>query len=200
MATFNIIAFRQQTKNARNSIKNIAVNAALAKFNGIKFASIKEFEDDKITKEIDNGPTSDNISNTLKGKGNLFSFIGFERDERPMSVVRQALQTIWQMDKDQVKIEDKGDILLFKYPVRTVNLEYLYDITPMPWGGRGSWLQGIEKGISGFTNYIYWKIYETNPPSRSGTGVQADHALRGGEFRPRVYITKILRNFVKRFN
>ncbi len=193
MAKFNVINFRKETKGARNSFKNIAKNAALAKFNRLKHELLEEFDEHDVTKEIKGGPDAQNISNTLGGRGNLFSFIGFEAGSDPIDVVREALEQFIVMDEVAV-IEDKGDKVLFKFPVKKVTLRNLYDITPLPWESGRSWLQGIEKGISGLGYYIYWKVLP-NPPSRSGTGIQGDNLLRGGSFSPRPYISKIMANF-----
>ena len=41
---------------------------------------IKQFESHPVTKEISGGSSSSNVSGTLGGYGNLFSFIGFHNN------------------------------------------------------------------------------------------------------------------------
>ena len=44
---------------------------------GLKGVAMKEFDRHPITRELQQGPSSTNLSGTLGGTGNLFSFIGF---------------------------------------------------------------------------------------------------------------------------
>lgn len=198
MGTFNKIVFRNETRRARiNSLKNIAPNAAQASFNSIKLEAVEMFESHLVTKELEGGETASNISNTLGGKGNLFSFIGFPKESKPVDIIREILELLIVMSRDPV-IEEKFDSIVFKFPVRIPNLQTIYEFTPMPWENGKSWVQGIERGISGFSHYIYWKILP-NPPSRSSTGVQTDNLLRSQEYKPTVYMSQIINNLRKRF-
>lgn len=194
---FNIITFRKQTEKARNSFKNIAYNAALTRFTAAKNESLKDFDDHPITKELRAGPDASNSSGTLGGKGNLFSFIGFYEGEDPTNIVREALEVYWNLERTPI-IEDKGNRINFKFKVNSPSLTKLYSLTPLPWEEGRSWLRGIEKGISGLGNYIYWKTLP-NPPSRSGTGIQSQTILRNAIFRPRDYMTEILKTFESNF-
>ena len=62
----------------------------------------------------------------------------------------------------------------------------------MPWEG-GSWAEGVEEGLSGFSYYMYKKFGE----GRSGYGLQSDHEIRKAIFTPKSYITELLNNFRK---
>ncbi len=196
MATFNVINFRKETQRARNSFKNIARNAAIVRLNSIYDNTLKNFEKSEITQEIDAGPTASNISKTLGGRGNLFSYIGFLEGSDPLRAVREALESIGMQDGQPVILENES-LITFKFAIRRPTLKDLYDITPMPWEEGVSWLRGIEKGISGLSNYIYWKVLP-NPPSRSSTGVQAENELRGAVFTPKQYMSVILRDLDER--
>jgi len=44
---------------------------------GLKGVALKEFDKHHVTRELSQGPAGVNLSNTLNGVGNLFSFIGF---------------------------------------------------------------------------------------------------------------------------
>lgn len=195
---FNVITFRKQTEKARNSFKNLAYNAAAARFNSIKNESLREFENHLVTREIEEGEEASNISGTLGGRGNLFSFIGFNKGEDPIDVVREALEILWDLEEKPI-IEDKGSKINFKFKVKSPTLSKLYSLTPLPWESGRSWLRGIEKGISGLGSYIYWKKLPS-PPSFSGTGIQSRGYVRSTEFKVTDYMTVILDNFNKRFS
>ena len=71
----------------------------------------------------------------------------------------------------------------------------------MPWES-GSWIKGIEEGISSFSSYMY-KAFES---VRSKRGAQAkeegkadapDQMIRAGAFMPVKYISKIIEDFKK---
>ena len=49
------------------------------------------FNNHPITKEIDSGNQATNLSNTLGGVGNLFTYIGFEEGSKPTDIIRKYL-------------------------------------------------------------------------------------------------------------
>ena len=55
---------------------------------------IEHFNAHPVTQEIEGGPDANNISGTLIGYGNLFSFIGFSENESPIHPVRNILRTM----------------------------------------------------------------------------------------------------------
>jgi len=52
---------------------------------------ISEFLNHPITVEIKTGPYAENISGTLNGYGNLFSFIGFSDGDDPINPIEGLL-------------------------------------------------------------------------------------------------------------
>ena len=52
---------------------------------------IKDFSSHAVSAEIEGGPTASNLSGTLGGYGNLFSFIGFSQGEDPLSAIKDML-------------------------------------------------------------------------------------------------------------
>ena len=78
-------------------VKNSKVvsNLVKAKFKPIAEKSAKKllssYEKHPVTREIKRGPQTSNISGTLGGYGNLFSFIGFDSSEDPTSVISEIL-------------------------------------------------------------------------------------------------------------
>jgi hypothetical protein len=205
MGKFNIITFRKETEKVRSSpaLVTLARNAAMARFLSAKEDAISEFDNHPVTQELLNGPESnENLSNTLGGRGNLYSFIGFPEGEEPTKVVRDALIDGLQVEKTP-EIETKITRTNFKFRVLTPDMADLEALTPMPWESGLSWLRGIERGISGLGHYIYWKLDILNKypnGSRSGAGLQVDNLLRTISFRPVSYISEILGRFLSRFS
>jgi hypothetical protein len=50
-----------------------------------------DFETHPVTKELDAGPDSPNISGTTQGYGNLFAYFGFYSGDKPTETVRKYL-------------------------------------------------------------------------------------------------------------
>tara|TARA_Y100000592_G_C5482423_1_gene326499 strand:- start:2402 stop:2974 length:573 start_codon:yes stop_codon:yes gene_type:complete len=169
---------KQLYTEARNPVKNFI----LEEFDDIKKEMIRSFENHPVTRELDAGPKSSNISKTLS-KGNLFSFIGFDAGEKPTEVIRQSLHN------SRIVIS-KGTKGTFNFDFFLPNMEELFKSTPLPWANGRSWLKGIEQGMSGLGRYLY---SENLPTSRSGTGIQVKGSS-GGRFRNVSYMSAILRS------
>ena len=133
-----------------------------------------------VSIELNNGPSASNISNTLDGKGNLYSFIGFDAGDQP---VQDVVDAIDKNTRIQSKNSKDG---FFNFEVLTPSLEELGSYTPMPFEGGNSWLKGIEKGISGFSNYVYGLLF---PTSRSGRGIQSENQIRRASYKPTKYFS-----------
>lgn len=151
-----------------------------AKFAKIKNEMIAEFESHPVTIELDGGPNASNISGTL-GRGNLFSFIGFDQSAKPTEVIRQALMNT--------------EVFLTRAPRGHFNVSFtlptkedLFSKTPLPWATGRSWLKGIEHGLSGLGKYMYGKFES----GRSGTGIQSKRSIGMGKFKNTKYISQIL--------
>jgi hypothetical protein len=146
---------------------------------------IQSYETDPVTVEIDGGVLASNSSSTLGGKGNLFSFIGFESGSDPTQPVKQLLRNKINFS---VKALTNGN---FKIEIAAPTKEDLYNISPIPWNPGRSWLDGIEKGIAGLGSYVY----KDSPSSRSGKGIQTKTSV-GGRFSNRSYMSTILKEFL----
>lgn len=186
---------------ARNSKRTIAASLDLSKsqeyiayvnnvinseFEAIKNEFINQFDKHPVTREIEAGHSSSNISNTLGGKGNLFSFIGFEKNDKPTEVIRNLLNSKTHITKILTK-KDGSFSTFAQYPM----LPEIYAVTPMPWAPGRSWAEGIERGISGLGYYM-------NKPgknSRSGKGLQSNSLIRNLSFAARPYMSEIIRWF-----
>jgi len=53
---------------------------------------LKSFEKHPVTAEIAGGASASNLSGTLGGTGNLFTYIGFSSGDKPLSILRILLE------------------------------------------------------------------------------------------------------------
>jgi len=157
----------------------------IKKYENSKDLFFKEVQNHPVTQEIANGPSANNISNTLGGKGNLFSFIGFDKTTSPIDDLINGLEKSFSIKKEEKKDRNR-------YIINFATLSKIKNVTKMPWESGNSWVERIEKGISGFSNYMYKKFEN----SRSGSGVQTENSLRSGSFRKTNYLTDIINRFI----
>ena len=156
---------------------------------------IEDFESRAVTREIDN-ETSENISNTLGGIGNLFSYIGFYAGTKPTEPIRNILNR-----QINFIVGRRGTLGgFYKAIIYIPSKQEIFDATPMPWNEGRSWAEGIELGIAGYNIYGLG-TYRSPEPSRSGQALQQTwrkNPIRPGRFVNSKYISEILRNFIKR--
>jgi hypothetical protein len=146
---------------------------------------LKNFEKHPVTVEIQGGATASNVSGTLGGIGNLFTYIGFSDGERPLTPLRLLLE------KYEIRYHHSKTRTTINIIVPTA--AELFKVTPMPWATGRSWAKGIETGISGLGRYLY----QNSPRSRSGGGVQVKGKLRSGKFSNTSYLSSLLNNYYK---
>lgn len=165
------------------------------RFEDAKEEMLKEFDASEITLELKAGESSpesaSNLSNTLGGKGNLFSFIGFPAGSTPSTDLRDSLDR--NVTKNTPKLTPRFDAIEVEFSVK-VNNTAIAKETPLPFEKGQSWAFGIERGISGFSRFLagFFKA------SRSGGGVQARHEVRAAEFQEKPYITPLLSAMIQR--
>jgi hypothetical protein len=156
-----------------------------SEFQKVKNKLIRTFSQHLVTKEIESGIGASNISGTLAGRGNLFSFIGFEPSDKPTRVIHDKLNEI---SIASTVISKNG---MSRTTVLFPNAEEIFSATPMPWAQGRSWAKGIEEGISNLGQYLY---KETNT-SRSGKGIQSKNQVSGASFSKTHYISKMINEF-----
>jgi hypothetical protein len=147
----------------------------------------KNFENHPVSQEISGGENASNLSGTLGGYGNLFSFLGFSVGSNPLTVVKGLIQKI-SISKN---IRTSGN--LFQVTVSVPSKEEFGSITRMPWESGRSWLLDIERGISGLSSYLYGRFQN----SRSGAGIQSRYKYSNRVFRPTKYFSQLYNNFLK---
>lgn len=157
-------------------------------FNKIKNEFIEEFMNHPITQEIKGGISATNLSGTLGGIANLYSFIGFDEGTDPIRPIEELLK------KSNYRIlfnnRSADATVIFDIPTAA----QIFEITPMPWAIGRSWARGIETGISGLGYYL-----KKTKNSRSGLGVQStSQQVRSGVmFKNSKYISDLINRFNK---
>lgn len=167
------------------------------------YEMIDEFENHPVTQEIEGGIEADNISETFGGKfknsegKNLYSFIGFNAGETPISVIRSFFDLKHKYGPKMELSSVNKKRLKFNFKVYTPNIEEIYKQTPIPWAAGLSWVRRIEIGIPGLGRFLNKFGIDS---SRSGGGVQVDRELRPAKFKPVQYLSGIFDRFIKKFN
>lgn len=195
MAKFN---YRELTKAVATSAAGTKrVNTVMQKrFEEAKVHLIQEFESHPVTREIEAGPGARNDSGTLQDEGDLFSFIGFEQGSSPTEPVKNVLRNETVLSQSKVGVPAGGKIQ-YKFSLR-LPTESIKNVSPLPWEKGLSWVEGIERGISGFGNYIQGR-FRSPEPSRSGGGKQVEEKVRTATFKKRKYLSEIVAKFIARF-
>lgn len=163
------------------------------KYNEAKKEMLVEFSELNITQELSAGSRdpdgASNISGTLGGKGNLFSFIGFSRGSDPATQLKASLDK--NITLTPPRLTPEFDRIKVQFRIK-VNKAAIQSDTPLPFETGNSWAFAIEKGISGFSRFLsgYFKA------SRSGGGIQTRHTIRSAEFQTRPYLSSLLKRMV----
>lgn len=183
----NLFISVAQLQNERNFIQyqNKIIES---NFQKVKQEIISEFDKHPVTVEIEQGIEASNISGTLNGITNLYSYIGFESNSDPIEPIRKLLNnSTYRIIRNKSNPEST---VIFEIPTAAD----IFAVTPMPWAMGRSWAKGIESGISGLGYYLK-KIKN----SRSGLGVQSKTQIRSGAvFKNTQYISNLINKFNKK--
>jgi hypothetical protein len=206
MATVTLKTFLKKgflEKAVRNSaaVASQADTIIKRKVGGLKGVALKDFDAHPVTREISQGPDAMNSSNTLGGEGNLFSFIGFSKSSDPIAPVRELLKSNLNLVSKQKKRKGiKGMVAGYSYQLSFPTISAFDLVSRMPWESGNSWVEGVEKGISGFSNYMYLNFGEGKEAtrSRSGKALQVKKSVNAGVFRTTSYMTEILDKYRRR--
>ena len=180
---------KNSASTIRNNLKTSSGELIVKKIEKMKKAMISDFLRLPVTREILTGPKSTNVSGTLGGYGNLFSFIGFREGDRPIDPIVSLLS---QVNFRVTKFNAIGRAQLI---VDIPSKDQIFKATPLPWANGISWAQRIEVGMSGLGMYLN----TDSDKSRSGSGMQADKKIRGGRFSNTSYISAFLNKWQKAF-
>lgn len=174
----------QQEKEYQKIVKSSIED----EFEKIKQKYIDEFLNHPVTQEIKAGIESNNISGTLNGITNLYSFIGFDEGSDPI----EPIENLLNKSNYRIIFNTNGidSTVIFDIPTAAD----IFAITPMPWAIGRSWARGIETGISGIGYYL-----KKTKNSRSGLGIQSstNQVRTGASFKNMKYISDLINRFNK---
>jgi len=148
----------------------------------------QDFESHPVTQELDGGEDASNISGTLGGYGNLFSFLGFNQGANPTAPVKFLIQRI-SLDSN-IQATGNG----FRVKVNVPSKDEFGAVSRLPFEGGRSWLLDIERGISGLGAYLYGRFAS----SRSGTGIQSKYKYSNKRFQNVKYFSGMYTKFLRR--
>jgi hypothetical protein len=149
---------------------------------------LKKFNSHPVTMEVEGGVSASNISRTLGGIGNLYTYIGFTAGSSPIRPLRLLLEK-YEIRYHHIR---QGMRITVELPTK----EEVFQATPMPWASGRSWARGIERGISGLGRYLVSK--RDISKSRSGKAIEVKTPMRGGKFSNTSYISSLLNDYYKK--
>jgi len=156
-------------------------------FENIHQNFLKSFNSHPVTQEIEAGSSASNISRTLGGVGNLYTYIGFNSGSRPIKNLRTLLE------KYNIRYNTLRDFMRVTIEVPTK--DEVFSATPMPWATGRSWARGIERGISGLGQYFVTSA--SIPQSRSGRAIEVKGKIRSAKFANVSYMSALLNDYYK---
>jgi hypothetical protein len=183
----DVLAILQFLQSEKTFVEQVKSQFA-GQFEKIKAEMMYDFATHPVTIELDGGNSATNISGTLDGITNLYSFIGFNNGENPTRVIKEMLEA----STFDLKPISNGS---FEFTAKIPTAKDIFNNTPMPWAEGRSWAQGIELGISGLGYYL--KGPRAN--SRSGSGIQVDDKIRQARFKNVPYISQLINTYNKKF-
>lgn len=178
---------QKQILNNRN-VKRMVRDIVKVEVEKEKALFQQDFESHPVTQELEGGENASNISGTLGGYGNLFSFLGFNKGANPTAPVKILIQKIL-LDRN-VRTTSNG----FQIKVNIPSKEEFANVSKLPWEGGRSWLLDIERGISGLGAYLYGRFVS----SRSGAGIQSKYNYANKRFRNVKYFSEMYNKFIRR--
>lgn len=183
----------QRNKQIVNKIMQTEVSREITESRNLL---LKELTEHKVSQEIARGAGAVSTSGTLndlrksgkRGGGNLFSFIGFDANDKPISQLKALIRT---------PLNAKANTFgLGQYSIKTdmPDLETVFQKNPFPWVNL-SWVEGIERGITGLGQYIFGIF---GKGSRSKRGLQLKKEIRAASYTPTSYLSKMYNDFFRR--
>lgn len=173
-------------------LRNLAYGAAKKKAEGLRNAALKELNEHEVTRELEKGPSSGG-SSLLGGRGNFFGFLGFNRGEEPVAIIRGVFDQSIKVRNTKGKLKKVSKTSLsWEFDVDIPTPVDVYKETPLEWSSR-SWVRGVEKGITNATKTIFLD----SDRSRSGVAFQTTRNIGFINFRPTPYVTFILERLKK---
>lgn len=162
-------------------------------FAQMKAEMINEFRQLPVVEAIEYGPGfgSNDFAGILGGSGDLFSFLGFKRRQKPIN----AIITLFR----KMTIRHK---VLFTWAIDDFpTIEKIEEVTKdqLEWADGYSWVTGLEDGIPGLGRYVNAPFASMGvTESRSHFGLQKEHGSSAST-RPIKWITPFINEWFAKF-
>lgn len=185
------------SKKAEPILKREVEELMRADFESKKEAFLDEFDNHPVTKELKGGPTAySSVPELVAAGGNLFAFLGFDKDKDPAGALRDYLEKTITFKRPGRGVT-KGQRITYTGQVLFPTVEdvdaAMAKKMPLKWIGR-AFTHMIKNGIPGLPSFLFREDppFNSPKPSRSSTGVQTKSELRSGGFKGTPYIGPLL--------
>ena len=180
---------KQFDPSKSKALENLAYGSASKKVKTAQQMLLQEIEEHHVTQSIENGTKS----SALGFQANIFEFLGFNRGDKPVEVLRSAYSNFIHLKRVPLKKKVSATKINYDFTVSYPSLTEIYAQTPLPWGGGRSWVRAIEKG--GVSNFNFTLANSRFQTSRSGTAIQSQYQVRDFNYKPVPYLSPIINKF-----
>jgi len=176
---------KKKLGNSR-SFGNLAYGAALKKTQKLKKELMQDFDRHPVTNELQKGESG--TSSLLGGRGNLFGFLGFNKGQNPIEILRSQLENSIKITNPKGTVKKLTETsFIWQFDISVPSDSEVYAVTPLQWSTR-SWVKGVEKGITNYAN----TLFKPSKNSRSGIAIQSQRKIGFIKFKPTPYVTDML--------
>ena len=180
---------KQFDPSKSKALENLAYASASKKVKTAQQMLLQEIDEHEVTQSLENGTKS----SALGYQANIFEFLGFNRGDKPVEVLRSAYSNFIHLKRVPLKKKVSATKINYDFTVSYPSLTEIYAQTPLPWGGGRSWVRAIEKG--GVSNFNFTLANSRFTTSRSGTAIQSKYQVRDFNYKPVPYLSPIINKF-----
>jgi|TARA_A100001201_G_scaffold43910_1_gene44772 hypothetical protein len=180
---------KQFDPSKSKALENLAYASASKKVKTAQQMLLQEIDEHEVTQSLENGTKS----SALGYQANIFEFLGFNRGDKPVEVLRSAYSNFIHLKRVPLKKKVSATKINYDFTVSYPSLTEIYAQTPLPWGGGRSWVRAIEKG--GVSNFNFTLANSRFTTSRSGTAIQSEYQVRDFNYKPVPYLSPIINKF-----
>ena len=180
---------KQFDPSKSKALENLAYASASKKVKTAQQMLLQEIDEHEVTQSLENGTKS----SALGYQANIFEFLGFNRGDKPVEVLRSAYSNFIHLKRVPLKKKVSATKINYDFTVSYPSLTEIYAQTPLPWGGGRSWVRAIEKG--GVSNFNFTLANSRFQTSRSGTAIQSQYQVRDFNYKPVPYLSPIINKF-----
>lgn len=140
-----------------------------------------------VSRELRGGVSSPNISGTMGGYGNLYTFLGGFEGDVVERIINNIMEKVVIGRVREVK-NASASLLSFRAEV-SVSVAEVDE--PLSFENRGV-IDAVENGIGNFSHFVYQKGRDLKN-SRTGPAIQSSKQQRNQQFTPTEWISSLLK-------